>query len=202
VTTPGPSHRPPTRDAWADERAAERQEEWTNPEWSPVWEGPVVVAGLPSPLAFLPWVLAASSVAGVAAGLVGVLVDGRAGLAAGLAGVATVAAFFTVSALAVAWADRRDPSLTLPVALGTYVAKVVVAGVLAFRVVNGPARWHDVYAASLGIALLAWLGAHAVWFWRSPPPTVCPAPDLAGGAPPAAAEGPPATPHPTDLNAG
>jgi hypothetical protein len=143
--------------------------------WSPVWDQPVVVTGVSSHLAHVRWSLLTVSVLAVPAAVVGGLVTGGAGVAAALAACATVALFFAVSAVAVAWADRRDPRLTLPVALSTYLVKVVVAGVVAFRVVNGDARWHGVYAACLGVALVGWLGAHATWFVRTPPPQVRPA---------------------------
>jgi len=58
--------------------------------------------------------------------------DGRAAACA-LAGLAIVAAFFSVSAYAVAAAGRVSDSLTLPVALGTYVLKITVFG-LTFNV--------------------------------------------------------------------
>ena len=148
--------------------------------WSPVWDRPVVVTGVSSHLAHVRWSLLTVAVLAVPSAVVGGLVAGRAGVAAALAAVLTVALFFSVSAVAVAWADRRDPRLTLPVALSTYLVKVVVAGVVAFRVVDGDARWHGVYAACLGVALAGWLGAHATWFARTPPPQVRPAdPDAA-----------------------
>ncbi len=143
--------------------------------WSPVWDSPVVVTGVPSHLAHVRWALLTVAVLTVPSAAVGGLVAGGAGVAAALAAALTVALFFTVSAVAVAWADRRDPRLTLPVALSTYLVKVVVAGVVAFRVVDGDARWHGVYAACLGVALAGWLGAHATWFVRTPPAQVRPA---------------------------
>ena len=102
----------------------------------------------------------------------------RDGRAAGwvLAGLAIVAAFFSVSAYAVAAAGRVSDSLTLPVALGTYVLKIGLLGVLLVAMRGRP--WLDPKPFGLAIAIgtVAWTVVHArrVWtaqlYYVDPPP--------------------------------
>jgi hypothetical protein len=101
--------------------------------------------------------------------------DGRAA-AWVLAGLAIVAAFFSVGAYAVALAGRYSDSLTLPVALGTYLGKVALLGVLLVAVRDKP--WLDPRPFGLAIAAgtIAWTVVHArrVWtaqlYYVDPPP--------------------------------
>ena len=93
-----------------------------------------------------------------------------------LAGLAIVAAFFSVSAYAVAAAGRVSDSLTLPVALGTYVLKIGLLGVLLVAMRGRP--WLDPKPFGLAIAIgtVAWTVVHArrVWtaqlYYVDPPP--------------------------------
>jgi hypothetical protein len=82
-------------------------------------------------------------------------------------GLAIVAAFFSVSAYAVAVAGRVDDSLTLPVALGTYVLKVTLLGVLLVTVRDRP--WLDPQALGLSVVAgtFAWTGMHARRVWKT-----------------------------------
>jgi hypothetical protein len=92
--------------------------------------------------------------------------DGRAA-ACVLAGLAIVAAFFSVGAYAVALAGRVSDSLTLPVALGTYLVKVTLLGVLLVAVRDRP--WLDPRPFGLAIAIgtIAWTGVHARRVWTA-----------------------------------
>jgi ATP synthase protein I len=82
-------------------------------------------------------------------------------------GLAIVAAFFSVSAYAVAVAGRVDDSLTLPVALGTYVIKVALLGVLLVAVRDQP--WLDPQALGLSVVVgtFAWTAVHARRVWTA-----------------------------------
>jgi hypothetical protein len=164
---PSPGPRP-------DPRSASRPDDEDDDYWSDVWDGPTRVTGLQPYNAQLRPCLVAIGALLVPAAVVGGLIAGTVGAVAAVSAIAVVASFFTISALAVAAADRRNPRLTLPVALATYVVKVWIFGVFAFAAVQGNERWHDVFAGALGAGLLAWLGAHVVWFWRSPVPRVEP----------------------------
>jgi hypothetical protein len=77
-----------------------------------------------------------------------------------LAGLAIVAAFFTVGTLAVVAAGRINDEYTLGAALGSYLVKVVLLGVLLVTArdqswVDGPALAWAVLAGTL-----AWVGTH------------------------------------------
>lgn len=82
-----------------------------------------------------------------------------------LAGLALVVAFFSVSAYAVAAAGRVADSLTLPVALGTYLIKVVLLAVLLVAVRDRP--WLDPRAFGLSVVAgtFAWTAVHARRVW-------------------------------------
>ena len=82
-------------------------------------------------------------------------------------GLAIVAAFFCVGALAVAAAGRIGEELTLPAALGTYLVKVVLLGVLMVSVRDQP--WLDPQALGLSVLVgtLAWTAVHARRVWRA-----------------------------------
>jgi hypothetical protein len=92
--------------------------------------------------------------------------DGRAA-AWVLAGLALVAAFFSVGAYAVAVAGRVSDALTLPVALGTYLLKVGLLGVLLVALRDKP--WLDPRPFGIAIAAgtLAWTVVHARRVWTA-----------------------------------
>ncbi|HST64349.1 MAG TPA: hypothetical protein VLM05_04085 [Mycobacteriales bacterium] len=100
----------------------------------------------------------------VGAPLAWLLRDGRAA-AWVLAGLALVVAFFSVSAYAVAWAGRVADSLTLPVALGTYLIKVILLAIVLVTVRDKP--WLDPQAFGLSVVAgtFAWTGVHARRVW-------------------------------------
>ena len=82
-----------------------------------------------------------------------------------VAGLVVVALFFSVSAYAVAAAGRIADSLTLPAALGTYLIKVVLLGVLLVALRDRP--WLDPRAFGLAVVAgtFAWTGMHARRVW-------------------------------------
>ena len=82
-------------------------------------------------------------------------------------GLAIVAVFFCLGALAVAAAGRIGEELTLPAALGTYLIKVVLLGVLLVSVQGKP--WLDPTALGLSVLVgtLAWTVVHARRVWTS-----------------------------------
>ena len=82
-----------------------------------------------------------------------------------LAGLAVVVVFFSVSAYAVAWAGRVSDELTLPVALGTYLIKVMVLAIVILAVRDRP--WLDPQAFGLAVVVgtFAWTGVHARRVW-------------------------------------
>ena len=85
-----------------------------------------------------------------------------------VAGLALVVAFFSVSAYAVAAAGRIADSLTLPVALGTYLIKVIMLGVVLVALRGRP--WLDPQAFGLSVAAgtVTWTVMHARRVWKTP----------------------------------
>jgi hypothetical protein len=83
-----------------------------------------------------------------------------------LIGLAIVAAFFAVSAWAVARAGRIDDRLTLPAALGTYVIKI---GLLGLVVISMPTDGY-VNVKAMAIAVVAgticWSIAQVWYVWH------------------------------------
>ncbi len=130
--------------------------------------------GLPKPASAVPWDLGhlrsglATTAVLAAVGVPGawLLRDARA--AAWVAvGLAIVAAFFCIGALAVAAAGKLGDELTLPAALGTYLIKVVLLGVLMVSVRDQP--WLDPTALGLSVLVgtIAWTAVHARRVWTS-----------------------------------
>jgi ATP synthase protein I len=82
-------------------------------------------------------------------------------------GLAIVAAFFSLGAMAVAAAGRIGDELTLPAALGTYLIKVLLLGVLMVSVRGRP--WLDPAALGLSVLVgtLVWTGVHVRRVWTA-----------------------------------
>ena len=126
---------------------------------------------------------AATAVAAPVAGLIG----GWGSAVGVLAGAATVAAFFCVSAVVIAWAGRIDDAFALPAALGTFLVKALVLfAVLGAIPEDG---WLDrlTLAWTVIAAALLWSGVQARWVWTRqlyyvPPPAP---PSAAPADPPA-----------------
>lgn len=112
----------------------------------------------------------------VGAGVAAPLAD-AAGVAGVAAGVGLVAASYVLSSLAIAWADRVNPRLVLPVGLTVYVVKFLFLGV--FMIALNATGWLGLVPMGFAIvaAALTWSAAQAVWTWRAKIPYVEPATD-------------------------
>ena len=103
------------------------------------------------------------------------VLDGRAAGWA-LVGLAIVAVFFSAGAYAVAAAGRVSDSLTLPVALGTYLLKIALLGVLLVALRDQPWLDRRPFGLAIAIGTVAWTVVHArrVWtaqlYYVDPPP--------------------------------
>jgi hypothetical protein len=128
--------------------------------------------------------LAAAAVTAVAAPVAG-LVGGWPDAVAVVVGAAIVTAFFSVSALVIAWAGRIDDTFTLPAALGMFFVKALVL----FAVLNALPEdgWLDrlTMAWTVIIGVLLWSAVQLRWVWTRPLYYVTPP------APPGAADGQP-----------
>jgi hypothetical protein len=129
-------------------------------------------------------VLVTAAVTAVAAPVAG-LVGGWPDAVAVLVGAAIVTAFFSVSALVIAWAGRIDDTFTLPAALGMFFVKALVL----FAVLNALPEegWLDrlTMAWTVIIGVLLWSAVQLRWVWTRPLYYVTPpaAPGAAGGQP-------------------
>lgn len=95
-----------------------------------------------------------------------IVVGGRAAAGAAL-GVLIVGLFFSFSAVIIAKAGAASPRLVMPAALGSYVVKVVLLGVvLVFLPRDGvfDTRW---LAAGVGLGVFVWLAAHMRYVWTT-----------------------------------
>jgi ATP synthase protein I len=105
---------------------------------------------------------------GLVLGVVGLFVAGHRALVGVLIGTVIVGVFFTISAVVIARVGERNPKRVMWAAVGTYIAKVVALGVvLVLMPRNGPVvdtRW---MAASIGLGLFLWLGAHMRYVWTT-----------------------------------
>lgn len=128
---------------------------------------PAARPAAPWDLGHLRWGLAATVALAVVLVPVFWLTGGGRGAAWAAAGLGIVAVFFCLGALAVAAAGRIGDELTLMAALGTYLIKIVLLGVLMVSVRGKP--WLDPAALGLSVLVgtLTWTGVHAVRVWRT-----------------------------------
>ncbi|CAN5368432.1 hypothetical protein BH20ACT5_BH20ACT5_14850 [soil metagenome] len=114
-----------------------------------------------------PGLAVTAALAAIGVPLLWLLRGQRAGLAV-LLGLAIVAASFCLSAYAVAWAGRVADSLTLPAALGSYLIKVVLLGVVLVSVpADGPIEVKAL-AWTVLVGTLTWVAVHIRRVWRQP----------------------------------
>ena len=114
--------------------------------------------------------LAVSAVLLGLATLVGALVGGGAGALGAAVGVAVVAASYSATMLAVAWADSVNPRLVLPVGVGMYITKFSLIG--ALMIIVGASEWAGKIPMAMGIvaAVVVWTTAQIWWTLRNAHP--------------------------------
>jgi ATP synthase protein I len=80
-------------------------------------------------------------------------------------GTVIVAAFFTFSAVVIAWVGKTNPKTVMIAALFAYVIKVLVLAIVLMTMpIDGlvDVRW---MAGAIGLGLFLWLGAHMRYVW-------------------------------------
>lgn len=97
------------------------------------------------------------------AAVVGFVFAGTAGAVGASIGVALVAASYTASTLAIAWADTVNSQLVFPVGMGMYVTKFSLLGVMLIAV--GETEWAGKVPMAMGIVagVVAWTGSQ-IWY--------------------------------------
>ncbi|WP_250281273.1 MULTISPECIES: hypothetical protein [unclassified Frankia] len=84
---------------------------------------------------------------------------GADGLAAVAAGLALVGLFFTASKVAISVVARRMRAMVLPAALGTYLLKVIILGVLLVALEGSEDVDLIAFSWAVLVGVLGWVGA-------------------------------------------
>lgn len=108
---------------------------------------------------------AALVVGAIVLGVVGWFVDGPGAVLGVVIGTVIVGAFFTFSAVVIAWVGKTNPKTVMIAALFAYVIKVLVLAIVLMTMpIDGPVnvKW---MAGAIGLGLFLWLGAHMRYVW-------------------------------------
>ncbi|WP_199037679.1 hypothetical protein [Glycomyces salinus] len=121
---------------------------------------------------FLRPCFAVAGAAVVVAAVAGALLGGVDGATGAPAGVALAALGFTGSVWAIAGAEKIDIRLTLPVALVTYVFKLMLFAIVLGIVEASP--WDALLPMGFGVigGAIAWLATQAIWLYRAKIPYI------------------------------
>lgn len=98
-------------------------------------------------------------------GVVGGIVTGLGAVWGVVLGTVIVGAFFTFSAVVIAWVGKTNPKTVMIAALFAYVIKVLVLAIVLMTMpIDGPVdvKW---MAGAIGLGLFLWLGAHMRYVW-------------------------------------
>lgn len=102
---------------------------------------------------------------GVVLGAIAGFTQGVGAVLGVLIGTVIVGAFFTFSAMVIAWVGRTNPKTVMIAALFAYVIKVLVLAIVLMTMpIDGlvDVRW---MAGAIGLGLFLWLGAHMRYVW-------------------------------------
>lgn len=118
-------------------------------------------------LRYLPTCFAVCAVVALVGAPVGWYFRGAAGALGVLSGVTVMALAYLVSALVLVWVDSIDRRLLLPIAMMTYILKIVMLGAVAFAA--NRAGWPGLFpmAVSAGVVIILWPLAQLWWTLRS-----------------------------------
>jgi len=129
-------------------------------------------AGVRERVAHLRLSLTVSAVVALLGAVVGWMVAGAAGALGVAAGVALVAASYTATTLAIAWADTVNPRMVLAVGMAMYITKFSLLGALLIFV--GATTWAGKIPMAMGIVVgvILWTAAQIWWTRRHEHPYV------------------------------
>ncbi len=116
----------------------------------------------------------ATAITGVILVALGAAFDGRKGVLGALFGVILVAAFFSLSVLAVSFAGRWGPAAMTATALGTYVVKILAVAILVASLRNATAFNTRFFGITAIICILVWSAGQIVTLARRGTPYVVP----------------------------
>ncbi len=116
-------------------------------------------------LAHLRLCLPVLAAGGVVLGAVGAVVDGWGAVLGVLIGTVIVGAFFSFSAVVIAWVGKTNPGTVMVAALFAYVIKVLILAIVLMTMpIDGlvNVKW---MAGAIGLGLFLWLAAHMRYVW-------------------------------------
>jgi ATP synthase protein I len=87
---------------------------------------------------------------------------GSKGLVGALIGVALVVAFFGVSAVAMSWASRKSPQVTMVTAVSTYLIKILALFYLVVRYSATTAFNGKLFGFTVVVCVVVWTSAQAL----------------------------------------
>lgn len=104
---------------------------------------------------------------GVVTALIAAITSGGRALLGVTIGVLIVGLFFTASAVVIAAVGARNPTAVTKVAVGAYLVKIVILGIVLVLIPNIHAvdsRW---MAIGVMAGLFAWMGTHLYYVWTA-----------------------------------
>jgi ATP synthase protein I len=102
---------------------------------------------------------------GVILGVTAALVSGLGAVLGVLLGTVIVGAFFSFSAVVIAWVGKTNPGTVMVAALFAYVIKVLILAIVLMTMpIDGliDVKW---MAGAIGLGLFLWLAAHMRYVW-------------------------------------
>lgn len=102
---------------------------------------------------------------GAVLGVAAAFIDGLGAVLGVVMGTVIVGAFFSFSAVVIAWVGKTNPGTVMVAALFAYVIKVLILAIVLMTMpIDGlvNVKW---MAGAIGLGLFLWLGAHMRYVW-------------------------------------
>ena len=115
-----------------------------------------------------------TAVAAVIMVVLSAAVGGAKGLLGALVGVGLVVVFFGISAIAMSWAARKSPQVTMVTAVSTYLVKILALFFLVIRYSGTTAFNGKLFGFTVVVCVIVWTTAQALVSARLKVPYVVP----------------------------
>ena len=103
-----------------------------------------------------------TAVAAVIMVVLSAAVGGAKGLLGALVGVGLVVVFFGISAIAMSWAARKSPQVTMVTAVSTYLVKILALFFLVIRYSGTTALNGKLFGFTVVVCVIVWTTAQAL----------------------------------------
>ena len=103
-----------------------------------------------------------TAVAAVIMVVLSAAVGGAKGLLGALVGVGLVVVFFGISAIAMSWAARKSPQVTMVTAVSTYLVKILALFFLVIRYSGTTAFNGKLFGFTVVVCVIVWTTAQAL----------------------------------------